>query len=128
MRYAKGKGLSAASGGRLSAFSTSFVQVPKSVVLIGLLYAIIAASVVYLLGGGLWAMLFAFMLGGACAAKIAALVRTDILQGLHIPGAPTDPLSEESSLALSHEREGGKADKAFLALSGNQRADDTADV
>ena len=65
MRYAKGKGLSAASGGRLSAFSTSFVQVPKSVVLIGLLYAIIAASVVYLLGGGLWAMLFAFMLGGA---------------------------------------------------------------
>lgn len=51
MRHAGGKGVSEGLAGRFSAFDAPFVPVPKSVVLLGLLYALMT-SVVYLLGGG----------------------------------------------------------------------------
>jgi len=96
MGAAKKKVLVERSGSKLSAFGTRFFQVPRTVALIGLLYAIITATVAYLLGGGRWTILLAFLLGGGCAAKIAALVRAYILQDLHPPDASPEPISRKN--------------------------------
>lgn len=128
MGAAGGKGPVERSGSKLSAVGARFFQVPRNVALIGLLYAIITASVVYLLGGGRWTILLAFLVGGGCAAKIAALVRADILQDLHPPDRLPEPLSRKNGSASPYKPEKAELDEALLSPSGDQRADDTADV
>ena len=114
-------------GRKFSAFGAGFVP-SKSVVLIGLLYACITACVVHLLGGGYGSVLLGFMLGGACAAKIAALVRADILQSFHTPDVSSEFHSGRSGPALPYEPERAELPEMLASRPGGQRADDTADV
>lgn len=127
MRFAGKKRPAEGLGRKFSAFGARFVP-SKSVVLIGLLYACITACVVRLLGGGRGSVLFGFMLGGACAAKIAALVRADILQSLHTPDISSEFHSGRNGPALPYEPERAELPEMFASRPGGQRADDTADV
>lgn len=114
--------------GKPSASERLFFRLPTSVVLIGLIYAIIAATVVHLLGGALWTVMLAFLLGGASAIKIAAVIRADILRRLYPSGASSDPLSEQKNSARPEEPDRAEQGGSLLSPSGDQRADDTAGV
>ncbi|APE42443.1 hypothetical protein BOO69_02680 [Sulfitobacter alexandrii] len=105
----------------------SFVP-PASVALIGLIYAIVAATVVYLIGGVAWTVVVAFLLGGASAMKIAAAVRADILREFQISDIPPDTLTEQKKSAGPEEPCLAGSDALRLSRTGDQRADDTAGV
>jgi hypothetical protein len=105
----------------------SFVP-PASVALIGLIYAIVAATVVYLMGGVAWTVVIAFLLGGASAMKVAAVIRADILRQFHVAGIASDTLPEQKKTARPEEPCRAASEDLRLSRSGDQRADDTAGV
>ena len=126
MRTRRTKDGAARREGRSFASDWLYFCPPASVTLIGLIYAIVAATVVYLMGGVVWTVVVAFLLGGASAMKIAAVVRADILRQFQVSGASSDPLPEQKKSARPEEPGRAEPDEVFLSPSGDQRADDNA--